>query len=478
MDRKTDLTSFLQCPDAAEAGGPSALPQLPLLLPPGVVTSRSRHAAAAPVHVADAVLAIKRIEGAEGPAPRAVASGATARSSESPLPVEPGAPAATTEVDGCAPIGCAAPAGDAPGGMGAPEIDSAPPAEPDSRPPQRLALVKGARREPVDEARRAELEDRRQSRLRSLAQEAVEIAERDAWDAQRVGYISSTMVQLTLPHREPDRNLATWGRRHESGKSLVIQPGFYLSDETDAKGNRVPVGLGYPYGSIPRLILAWVGREVVRTRDRELNPSESLAGFMRDLGITTSNGGERGTITRVRDQVRRLFSARIALVDKPSSANWSNHGFQIADSIETWWSSGADVSQRALFRSRIVLSQVFYDEILRSPVPLDMRALAALKQSPMALDVYCWLTYRYFLASASGAPISIRWEVLSRQFGSESEIGRFRQLFRQALHKVRAVYPQARFDADGPTHLTLLPSPPHVRPRPVAFSGKGGASVA
>lgn len=413
-----ELTEFLQVPSHGEA---AQLPQLPLLLPPGV--SKLRRAAPPPNELTN------QEQGA---------ATATAQ------------PAVTQEPALSVPLVSAA---------------------------QRAQVPEPVQRRRPQTARpQIQTELLRQARLDRLANKAVEISQQDAWQAQRVGFVPSNLVQMTLPHREPPRDLPVWGRQHNNGRSLVIQPGFYLSDRHNAAGRPVPVGLGYPFGSIPRLILAWVGREVVRTRSRELFPSESLAGFMRELGITTSNGGDRGSITRVRDQVRRLFSARIALVDKLEQAaqgSWSSHAFQLADSIETWWSSEADVSQRALFESRLVLSQQFFDELMCSPVPLDMRALAALKSSPMALDVYAYLTYRNFQTNQRG-PVAVSWDALAKQFGSESEIGRFRQLFRQALHKVLAVYPQARFDADGPHHVILLPSPPHVRPRQFSFGEAKG----
>jgi hypothetical protein len=310
------------------------------------------------------------------------------------------------------------------------------------------------------------LQVKRRSRL---AEQAVEISSHDAWAAHRVGFAPSSLVQMTLPHREPPRDLAAWGRQQDNGRSLIIQPGFRLSEDADKAGNRAPIGLGYPFGSIPRLILAWVGREVVKTRSRTIYPGESLAGFMRELGITTSNGGERGTVGRVREQVRRLFAARIAIIDNIELINndpngtWAAAGFTLADSVETFWGTGtADFSQRSLFESKVVLSEKFFNELLRAPVPLDMRALAALKSSPMALDVYAFLTYRAF---STRSPIKISWQMLHRQFGAEADIGRFRQLFRAALEKVLAVYPQARFDARSATHLLLLPSPTHVRSR-------------
>ena len=51
-------------------------------------------------------------------------------------------------------------------------------------------------------------------------------------------------------------------------------------------------GLGnkLPYGNIPRLLLAWVCTEAVRTQSRELILGDSLSEFMRRLGIYSTSG--------------------------------------------------------------------------------------------------------------------------------------------------------------------------------------------
>ena len=43
-----------------------------------------------------------------------------------------------------------------------------------------------------------------------------------------------------------------------------------------------------PYGNFPRLLLAWVCTEAVRTQSRELILGKSLSEFMRTLGVYTS----------------------------------------------------------------------------------------------------------------------------------------------------------------------------------------------
>ena len=71
---------------------------------------------------------------------------------------------------------------------------------------------------------------------------------------------------------------------------------------------------GLPFGNLPRLLLAWVSTEAVRTQSRELFLGASLSGFMRKLDLAPIGGGIRGERTRIRNQMKRLFNAHIQLV--------------------------------------------------------------------------------------------------------------------------------------------------------------------
>ena len=64
------------------------------------------------------------------------------------------------------------------------------------------------------------------------------------------------------------------------------------------------------YGNLPRLLLAWVCTEAVRTGRRDLVLGNSLRDFMVCLGIDNDGGVPR---RRLRDQMERLFSCVISL---------------------------------------------------------------------------------------------------------------------------------------------------------------------
>ena len=73
------------------------------------------------------------------------------------------------------------------------------------------------------------------------------------------------------------------------------------------------VGSKLPFGTNPRLILAWVCTEAVRTKSRDIVLGRSLSEFMRKLGISSTDG--RGQ-ARLRNQMKRLFSYSVSMIYK------------------------------------------------------------------------------------------------------------------------------------------------------------------
>jgi hypothetical protein len=269
-----------------------------------------------------------------------------------------------------------------------------------------------------------------------LLEESQAIEHEDAFRAGMAGFMGRALVQATLPYREPDRDLPVWGRT--SGDiSLIIKPGVYRDDDTGKFES-----MGYPYGTIPRLLLAWLGTEAVKTKEKQIVLGKSLASFMDAIGITSHTGGKNGSITRVREMMKRLFASDMAIVQggSPRSADFATSKFTIADDTCLWWDPQAP-EQAGLWQSTVTLSEKFFREIVSTPVPIDLRALRALRQSPMAIDLYCWLTYRNF---SLRAPTTVPWEALKLQFGSGAEAEKkFRETVKRALLQVLEVYPTA-----------------------------------
>jgi hypothetical protein len=225
-----------------------------------------------------------------------------------------------------------------------------------------------------------------------------------------------------------------------------------------------PRAIGLPYGTIPRLLISWLTTEAVRTHQRELVLGDNLSDFMRQLGMVPT-GGRWGTIGRLREQTSRLFASSITAIYR-DKAGISIHKQDVVSDANLWWDPKSP-EQGSLWESNVVLGEQFFKEIMKNPVPVDMRALRALKKSPMALDIYTWLTYR--MTRVRG-PTVISWEGLQMQFGAgyatdAQGLRNFRKFFLEALQRVVVVYPQAKVSQEE-GGLELRPSPPHIARKP------------
>lgn len=128
--------------------------------------------------------------------------------------------------------------------------------------------------------------------------------------------------------------------------------------------------------------------------------------------------------------------------------------------FEAWLRN--DDGQQTLWPGFLELSQDFYETLTRHAVPLDYRALAALKHSALALDIYTWLAHRLCrIDNLNG--IMVSWDNLRDQFGQEYAGAKdFKREFRQVLRQVWTVYPDANVEeVIGGLHL--WPSHPPVR---------------
>ena len=262
-------------------------------------------------------------------------------------------------------------------------------------------------------------------------------------------FMARQLVQCTLPHSNPGDDKPAWVRRN-GNRGLVIQAGW------DLKKN---CSTGYPYGTLPRLLLFWIISEVLRDKERRVRENnrrielgDNLSSFMRDLGLipASAGGGKRSDSTRLKDQMRRLFNCRITFQGFEESADEEGEGkfsMDVAPKYELWWST-KQPEQSALWGSWIELGEGFFQSVLESPVPVDMRALRLLKGSALCLDLYCWCVWKAFEARRTGQKQSISWKALMQQLGCSYEglaaVKDFKKEIRAALRKVSSAYPGLR----------------------------------
>lgn len=287
--------------------------------------------------------------------------------------------------------------------------------------------------------------------ITEIMTEALAIEVEDAKKAGRLQYMARALIQATLPHKEAKTNE------------------FYRENGLFSLTILAPSRIGLPYGSIPRLLLSWMTTEAVYTRSPVLELGPTLSAFIAELGLERT-GGMRGGITRLKNQTERLFSSSISCHYNDEYSAQAK-GFMIAKEYSLWWTPKAP-EQLPLWKSSVTLSTDFFKEIIERPVPVDMVALRALKRSPMALDIYFWLTYRMsYLSRITTVP----WPALQGQFGADYSVDtqgqrNFKKFFIKRLQAVKAIYEEAQVEPSE-KGLVLKPSRPHVAKKPVPMLG-------
>ena len=259
------------------------------------------------------------------------------------------------------------------------------------------------------------------------------------------GFMARTMALCSLPRSNPGNR--TQYKRANGPYTLVMS----------ATGiNKLP------FGNLPRLILAWICTEVVKTRSREVVLGKSLADFMRSLDVYSSSGGK---YTRLRNQMKRLFGCSVSMTYKDEHGEVAVNSL-IADRTAFWWNERKP-DEPMLWDSKIYLGEAFFNEIIRHPVPLNMNTLTALKRSPLGLDLYLWLVYRTFPLRA---PQRLSWQQIYRQFGVDPAkandnltVQNFRRDCLRELIKIKTAWPELNYST-APGLLILLPSAPAITP--------------
>ncbi|MDR0697399.1 MAG: hypothetical protein LBF68_07725 [Christensenellaceae bacterium] len=256
-------------------------------------------------------------------------------------------------------------------------------------------------------------------------------------------FVCRMMITSALPHSKVDGNI--YERASENYK-IAITNGY----------NGI-----LPYGSYPRIILSWIITEAVKTQSREIYIGESLSDFMKQRGIHVT-GGKTGTFNRFKQQFIGLMTSSVTYSFKDAKSRKTVVlNFHVADAVKFSSDNVMD-----FFKTKVILDEYFFSEIIKYPIPVDGEALNALMSSSLALDIYFWLTYKM---SYIKDITEISFNNLKAQFGfgyNDTKYGRyeFRRNFVTQLKNVLALYAQAKVCIQR-EEILLYPSPTHVEKR-------------
>lgn len=270
-----------------------------------------------------------------------------------------------------------------------------------------------------------------------------------------LGFAYSGWAQCALPHKKLSDD-AHWGITSEKVR-LVVEPGRRPLEGTDDLK-----WIGVPYGSHARLILLYLQTEALRTQCREVELGRSLREWLGKLGISV--GGMTGR--SVRDQAERISRCRLTF--HLSGTGGSGLVNQNIVDRALFIEEAIGGRQDRLNLETAKLSEGFFDQLRKHPVPLEEAAIKALSNNAPALDAYLWLAYRLHALKSDRL---VTWAALKGQFGTGFvKLAQFKYKFQSTLQLATAVYPAAKIEVTA-AGVILKPSRPPVSPRIISMVG-------
>jgi hypothetical protein len=277
--------------------------------------------------------------------------------------------------------------------------------------------------------------------LPPVASRIIDAAEAVAKDEpERVDYLHSVLCQVGLPRR---RTEGDYFERTSGNASMLVKAGELWDGK---RWVRQPL----PYGTRPRLALIHISSEAIRTQSREIEVGSSVREFLLMLGADT--GGHE--YKRFQQQMKALAACEMKLGFEANTLD-----AKPIRRFDGWMHPTG--KQATLWPGVLELTSDFFETLMAHSVPMDPRALAALRHSALALDTYTWLTHRlHRVGQKSGVKLS--WANLREQFGQEYGVVKdFKREMKKALSQALAVYHGARIE-EVPGGIVLLPSPPPI----------------
>lgn len=262
-----------------------------------------------------------------------------------------------------------------------------------------------------------------------------------------LSFAYSGWTQCALPHRRlPDDQ--PWEIAADKVR-LVVEPGRRPSGPD---GDGPLEFLGVPFGSHARLILLYLQTEALRTGSREVELGQSLREWLGRIGVSV--GGRTGKL--VKDQAERISRCRLTFhLHSGRSAGLISQS--IVD--RALFVEDREERQGRLSLETAKLSEGFFEQLRRHPVPLEEAAIRAINNNPAALDCYLWLAYRLH---SLDAPRLVTWKALKGQFGAGfKQAYHFKNKWTQTLQLALAVYPAAKVEVND-TGVIMHPSRPPV----------------
>lgn len=258
----------------------------------------------------------------------------------------------------------------------------------------------------------------------------------------------SVLCQTFLPTKNLGEDVREWQQK-QGNVSLLIQAGKAINQDGEFEN------VGLPYGTKSRLILAHINSQAIKSQSKIIDVEDSMSAFIKRLGLNLDGY----SIREVKEQLRRLSTSRLSL-GYSDGVRGVQYELQIVSAFDLWFPK--DERQRILWPSSVQLSEDYFESLLNHAIPLDERALAALANNTMALDIYAWLAQRLHRIDTKDYQF-VSWVNLWEQFGQNySRMRDFRRDFLKNLETVKKQYPFANLEHVKNKGLNLMHSAPPI----------------
>lgn len=256
-----------------------------------------------------------------------------------------------------------------------------------------------------------------------------EVLENEGPSPENLRFMHSVLAICGLPYRQLPEGVLEF-ERTQGRMGLVVTAGKLRAP--DGQRHQQPV----PYGPKARLLLAHLTTEAILNKSPEIELSDTLTGFLRDLGFPAT-GGAAGTLRAFKVQLNALFACHME-VSSWDGIKATTLKAEPFDSVEVFFSENPD--QKSLWASKIRFSDKMFAGLLKHAIPMDIRALRAFQGSSRKLDLLYWFGYRLH---GIKAPLTVSFKALSEQFGDG--FGReidFKRQFAKDLSHIQEVFPK------------------------------------
>jgi hypothetical protein len=266
----------------------------------------------------------------------------------------------------------------------------------------------------------------REQRRRAIFREVIETTQASP---DNLRFMPTPLAICGLPYKALPKNTLEF-ERSQGKMAITVTAGKLRAPD----GRRIQQAV--PYGPKARLIMAHLSTVALRNNSPIVETSETLTGFMRDMGFDP-RGGRNGNIEPFKEQLRALAACRMEI------STWDGKRSGQVDvkplsKVELWFAENPD--QHSLWPSTIAFSGDFYAELTKHALPIDVRVLRALSNSARRLDLMMWITYRI---TRLNTKLVLDWQPLKGQFGDGYARDRaFRAAMSEDLAAIKELFPK------------------------------------